>query len=352
MNIVLVPYTWTRHFAVALFTGSAALLAWWVMLFGTVHIRPILGIWFTHGAEGAFLLAFAAGAIAASSLAAESALRRMELWYAVPSIGAAGFFAFFFTLLTYTILSALVALVTPTSLEDLIADSSFASFRFKFLQWGFAGAASGIAPFFVRVALWRKWLIGWDHWGGGIASAAIGAAVWHGLAYFGLKVPGTDPVIWLVAPDMYLAPAMGLFTWGFLHGLLVWGIPDELYAGWFRILRGPRPGHRIPIDRVAGGPAERFVGHFPRGLDMNFPAEAGVAELHVSFVTDGKHRYAVRGLSQQPTLVHRFLERVDLRYDARRPAPLETELSSEDRIYLGDKQQTVVEFLLLPKDEF
>ena len=351
MNIVLVPYTWTRHLAVALFTGSAALVAWWVMLFGTVHVRPVIGIWFTHGAEGAFLLAFAAGAIAAASLAAESTLRRMELWYAVPATVAAGFFAGLFTLITYGVLTVVVGVLTPSRLEDLVADSSFSSFRFKFLQWGFAGAASGIAPFFVRVALWRKWLIGWDHWGGGIASAAIGAAVWHALAYFGVKVPGTDPIVWIIAPDMYLASAMGLFTWGFLHGLLVWGIPDELYAGWFRVLRGPRPGHRIPIDRLEGGPAERFVGHFPRGLDMNIPAEAGVAELHVSFVTDGKHRYAVRGLSQQPTLVHRFLERVDLRYDARRPAPMETELSSEDRIYLGDKQQTVVEFLLLPKEE-
>ena len=44
-------------------------------------------------------------------------------------------------------------------------------------------------------------------------------------------------------------------------------------------------------------------------------------------------------------------QRIDLRYDPRRPAPLETELSMEDRILVGGDGQTVVEFLLLPKEE-
>jgi len=93
------------------------------------------------------------------------------------------------------------------------------------------------------------------------------------------------------------------------------------------------------------------VGHFPRGLDLYLPADQAVAELHISFIVDGNSRYAVRGLSIQPTQVKRFLERVDLRYDPRRPAPLETELKMEDRILLGPGGETVVEFIMLPKEE-
>ena len=76
-----------------------------------------------------------------------------------------------------------------------------------------------------------------------------------------------------------------------------------------------------------------------------------MAELHASFVVDDAQNYAVRGLSVQPTVVKRFLERIDLRYDPRRPAPLETDLKMEDRILIGPNQETVVEFLMLPKEE-
>jgi len=51
-------------------------------------------------------------------------------------------------------------------------------------------------------------------------------------------------------------------------------------------------------------------------------------------------------------LANHPLERVDLRYDPRRPAPLETDLRMEDRVFLGaGAAQTEVEFLLLPKEE-
>ena len=58
----------------------------------------------------------------------------------------------------------------------------------------------------------------------------------------------------------------------------------------------------------------------------------------------------MRGLSVEPTVVRRFLERIDLRYDHRRPAPLETELRMEDRILLGDRGRIRLEFLLLPRE--
>lgn len=351
MNIVLVPYTWARHLNVALVTGSAALVGWWVLLFFTVVIRPVIGIGFAHWFEGAALLALASGLIAGTSILAEMSLRRLGPLYrfGLPVITA--LFAGLFTLLMFGVMTLIVRLVTPSSLEALINDQHFASYRFRFLQWAFAGIASGVAPFIIRAILFRKWLIGFDHLGGGLSAGVLGGVVWHFLSYFGIAVPGSKPIVYLIPPDMYLATALALFTWGFLHGLLVWAIPDELYAGWFRVMDGARAGHRIPIDHVTGGPSERFVGHFPRGLDMHLPEEKGVAELHVSFVTDGQGRYAVRGLSQAPTNVKRFLERVDLRYDARRPAPLETELSNEDTVSLGAKGDTVIEFLLLPKEE-
>jgi len=82
------------------------------------------------------------------------------------------------------------------------------------------------------------------------------------------------------------------------------------------------------------------------------PVEQGVAELHTSFVRTSDARYTVRGLSQQPTLVKRPLERIDIRYDPARPAPLETELRSEDVVILSDgRNEAQVEFVMLPKEE-
>ena len=77
----------------------------------------------------------------------------------------------------------------------------------------------------------------------------------------------------------------------------------------------------------------------------------GVTELHASVGVDADQHYRGRGLTLMPTAVRRFLERIDLRYDPRRAAPLETPLHSGDRFVLGADQKTTVEFLLLPKDE-
>ena len=54
-------------------------------------------------------------------------------------------------------------------------------------------------------------------------------------------------------------------------------------------------------------------------------------EVHLSVAVDKDRAYRARGLSLQPTRVRRFLERVDLRYDPQRPAPLETRLSGGGR---------------------
>ena len=100
------------------------------------------------------------------------------------------------------------------------------------------------------------------------------------------------------------------------------------------------------------------MGHFPRGLDLfvpiddAFPLESQVQELHLSLAVDSEQRYVARGLHLVPTIVRRFLERVDLRYDATRPAPLETRITSGDRIVLGQgREATELEFLMLPREE-
>jgi len=78
----------------------------------------------------------------------------------------------------------------------------------------------------------------------------------------------------------------------------------------------------------------------------------GVAEIHASFVGDETGRYAVRGLTQNPTVVKRLLESFDLSYDPASPVPLEADLKMEDVVILGGpKAATHVEFLMLPREE-
>lgn len=178
-----------------------------------------------------------------------------------------------------------------------------------------------------------------SHLGAGIACGTLAAATWHGLSYYVFK-------------DLYLASGAAMLMWGMVHGLFAWPIPDELYAGWVRVLADRRFGYRVPVDSTTLPVSERFIGHFPRGLDLYMPVQDGMAELHVSFVRTRDGRYAVRGLSQWPTTVRRFLETIDLRYDPRHPAPLETELSSGDVVVTSDGvHNTTIEFIMLPKEE-
>ncbi|MEQ1506756.1 MAG: hypothetical protein ABMB14_31300, partial [Myxococcota bacterium] len=260
------------------------------------------------------------------------------------------------------LLRLFLPLFTADETDELLRDPSLVTLRFRLGVWLVAGFASGLGPFLVRwlhAAITRRWswggrdgagpppptswlelgFSGFAHLGGGLVAGAFAAAAWHVPGYYD-RLEG----------DLFLASAAAALAFGFLHGLLVWPIPDDLYAGWIRVLSYERYGLRIPVPHTDGRPAERFVGHFPRGLDLYLPAERAVAELHASFVRSDD-RYTVRGLSIHPTRVVRPLERIDLRYDPRRPAPLETTLRSEDRVLLGANGETVIEFLMLPKEE-
>lgn len=367
MNIYLIPYTSLRHVVMALLLGGAALLSWWTTLWLVVVALPWLhdgvGWVWTQSFEGALYLGGLSTTVAFATVFAEGSLRRRALrWrFFWAAFGAA--IALAGTLLAQLAVRWVLPVFTPDDIDELLADASVVTLRFRLMAWVSAGAWAGLGPWVARrmhAGLTRRWtwggrdaagpppapgwvewaLIAFAHLGGGLAAGAFGAAAWH--------VPGFYHEL---GGDLYLASAAGAFVFGATHGMLVWPIPDDLYAGWVRVLSAERYGLRIPIPHGDGTPAERFVGHFPRGLDLYLPADRGVAELHASFVMDADRRYTVRGLSVQPTVVKRLLERVDLRYDPRRPAPLETTLRMEDRVLIGAAGETVIEFLMLPKEE-
>lgn len=338
MNIFLIPYTWLRHFSMALWCGAAGLMAWWVVL--TLTVRPgflasVVPAW-PPSWDGPLLMAAMAGAIAGANILGQSNLERWALWKRFTGTALAVGLSILFTVIWYNLWHFVEAtfLFSGEAHADHAADSSLVSLRYRLGAFAMGGLSSGLGPIFVRK------LKGWPtHLVGGLASGLVAAALWH-INNFSLGL------------DLYLAGAALGFSWGLTYGLFVWGIPDSLYAGWIRVLTPARYGRRIPIDAPDGQAKERFTGHFPRGLDLFLGAEDGVQELHLSVRVDDKQRYSARGLSLMPTQVKRFLEKVDLRYDPRRPAPLETRLSSGDRIRIGDGNTFAeVEFIMLPREE-
>ncbi len=366
LNIFLIPYTWLRHFAMALWCGVAGLLAWFAVLSLIVSGK----VYWPPDADGPTLMVCVSAAVAMAAIAGEGSLRRLgplgQLW----RIALTGALSAFFTSIWYAFWHAMAGslLFSGDQWAEDAADASLVSLTFRIGAFAMGGLGSGCAVLMLRIidgvsgeALRRRaakkrqesglapiphiprtnpsFL---SHLAGGLAAGLAAGMCWHllgsGYEYF--------------SGDLYLAGAgMGL-AWGFTFGLLTWTVPDELYAGWVRVLSDYRYGRRIPVDALDGSAKERFVGHFPRGLDLYLPAETAVSELHVSVAVDGKRQYKARGLTLQPTLVRRFLERINLRYDPQRPAPLETRLSSGDRIFLGEgDQQTELEFIMLPREE-
>ncbi|MCB9792176.1 MAG: hypothetical protein H6741_05570 [Alphaproteobacteria bacterium] len=335
MNIFLVPYTWWRHLQVAALTSGTALMAWWLLLGWIVWQGPFWPIEF----DGAIYMGVVGGSVGATSVLAEGSLKRQPIWKRFGRTALAGAISGGFSFTWYWVWTFItVKILFPSSAEIDYGDPSLVSLRYKVGAFAMLGLCTAIGPAVVRQG---EALL--SHLAAGLAAGFSAAVVWHALGYSPYEIVG----------DLYMAGGMAALTFGAVFGLLAWGIPDELYAGWLRVLSDSRFGYRIPIDHLDRRPAERFVGHFPRGLDLWLPAEDAVKELHLSIVVDEKQRYAARGLSLDPTLVQRFLERVDIRYDATRPAPLETAITSGDRITLGDPKgaSATVEFIMLPREE-
>lgn len=328
MNIYLVPYTWARHAHVALITGSCALVAWWVL---AVWVGTVGAVW-PVGADGPIFLGVVAAAIAGASLLAEGGLHRHGVKWFLKRIPLAIGIAMLVAVGGALALRGVLGAVLPDNLGTDAADPTLVSLRYALLPFAVAGFGSALGA---TVA--RRLQDTWIHLGAGAASGMFGAGAWYLCNR------------WLFY-DLYLAGAMAALAWGLGFGLLAWAIPDSLYAGWLRVLSGSRFGRRIPID--ADGPKERFVGHFPRGADLWMPVEEGIQELHVSISVDDKQVYRAHGLSQHPVLLRRFLEKLDLRYDPRRPAPVVTRVHSGDRLVIGDGQRaSELEFIMLPREE-
>lgn len=366
MNIYLIPYTGPRHVVMALTLGAMALIAWWFVMAAELVVSPFLldhlGFTWSQSMDGPLYIGALVGTVSAGTLLLEGSLRRRALGWRFFYAGLAAFFAGSILVVNWLIMSLTMPLFTDSVTDNLLADASLVTLRYRIGVWVTAGVSAGLAPFLVRwlhnaitrrftrggrdgdhppaAWTWGEWALSlFSHTGGGLVAGAFAAAAWHAPGYYsGLGA------------NLYTGSAAAAGAFGALHGLLVWAIPDDLYAGWIRVLSYERYGLRIPVPHTDGRPAERFVGHFPRGLDLYLPADREVTELHASFVrTDD--RYTVRGLTIEPTIVRRWLERIDLRYDPRRPAPLETTLGMEDRVLLGKSGETEIEFLMLPKEE-
>jgi hypothetical protein len=330
VNIFLIPYTWYRHLAMAFWCAAWGLMAWAAVL--TLLVKFSLG-WYP-AMDGSVLICTLAGTIAFASIAGEAALRRRSVFQSSWRLLLATGLTVGLAMAGYWFWTEVFnRLIFSDQMAADSVDVSLVSLRYRIGVFVLAGVASGLGPMVLRRGA------GWfNHLIGGAASGLAGGLIWHVLNYQGH------------GSDLYFAGAgMGL-GWGFVHGLLCWGIPNELYAGWLRVMSWNRYSRRIPVDALDGEPTERFVGHFTRGLDLFLPVEDEVMEMHLSVAVDEKQRYSARGLSLQPTRVQRFLERINLQYDPRRPAPLQTRLSSGDRIELGDSG-TKLEFVMLPKEE-
>ena len=335
MNIFLIPYTWMRHLSLALVCSGAALIAWWVVLaFGV-----IFPFW-TVAWDGAVYLTALVVAVAGASTLAEASLRREAVWKRVLRTAGSGAISGLLAMAGYWSWHSVAG---PLAFDDAgeldLGEPTLVSLRYRLAAFFICGVLTGIGPL-----VFRRGAGFFTHMGAGAAAGLVAGATWYVMGYPKSSFIGLS--------DLYLASAGGALAFGGTFGLLAWGVPDNLYAGWLRIVSESRHGRRIPVDAPDGGVRERFVGHFPRGLDLFLPAEDGVMELHMSVMVTRKQEYRARGLTLKPTLVRRFLERIDLRYDARRPAPLETRLSSGDRLLLGPSNDpTVVEFIMLPREE-
>jgi len=331
VNIRLIPYTPLRHVAMSLWCAGAGLMAWWVSL-AFVYYQ---GAAWDPKYDGVILMGCIAASVAGAHVLGESNLRRRSPLQMLWRVALVSVLALVSTAVWYGIWHGVVQGLVFRAWADDVADPSLVTLSFRSGAFAMGGLATGTAT-----ALSRK-LSGFvEQIGAGLTAGLCAGAAWYLLSS---TVLGTD---------LYLSGAVMGLVWGGVFGLLSWGIPDELYAGWLRVLTPNRYGLRIPVDALDGSAKERFVGHFPRGLDLFLGAEDGVQELHVSVYVDGEQRYAARGLGQQPTQVKRLLESIELSYDATRPAPLETELRSGDRIRIGNgAQQAELEFILLPKEE-
>ncbi len=345
MNIFLVPYTWLRHLQTAFWCGIFSLLAWWVYISWFL----LLGPFWSPSMDGYVWCNTLVVFTAMGAVLCEGSLRRSPLRWRLLKLATAGgvgflsnfilFFLYkgFLGSLVFSLLNIIKPLVGGDVVDIELGDPHRIIFQHQLTLFVLSGLSVSIGTLFARK--WDGWVHVANHLLGGVFSGLALAATW---AYFLYFAPS-------YGSHLYFSAAIGSLMFGLVFGLSAWTIPDSLYAGWIRVLSPTRFGYRVPIDAKPGMAKERFIGSYTNGLDIYLPPQEGVMELHISAYVDEKQRYYVRGLSQKETILSRFLEKIRMNYDPASPAPFETELSSEDRVQLGE--QAEVEFIMLPREE-
>jgi hypothetical protein len=340
MNIYLIPYTWMRHLQMAFWCGMFCITAWWCHLMWFLNIGPF----WAPSYDGFFWLCPLVGITSGGAILLEGNMRRAPLrWRIFKTLTATGaslgLFYFLFLIYDTTIgplFFTIFGLIKPEAVKVDLSDAHKIVFQNQLGLFLVAGFCVSFGTLIVRK--WKGIFNIGNHILGGLLAGMSAGAIWIFFLYFS---PNTGL-------HLYLSGAFSSLGFGFVFGMSAWPIPDELYAGWLRVMSPSRFGHRVPIDATEGA-KERFVGSYANGLDLYLPSNEGVMELHISaYVEQGQH-YIIRGLSQQSTVIKRPLETVQLNYNPNSPQPSETQLYSEDLIYMGSFG--VIEFIMLPREE-
>ena len=306
-----------------------------------------VGPFWSSGFDGFFWLCPLVVASSGGSIFLEGSLRRASLrWRMFTFLTSSGVSLGLFFLLYSSYDSTLGPLffsifdiVKEKSIDVDLTDQHKVAFQNQLGIFLVAGFCTAFGTLIVRKPGGKRLFHIGNHLLGGILAGLSAATVWMFFLNF--------------SPDtgihLYLSGAFSSLTFGFIFGLSAWTIPDDLYAGWLRVMSPSRFAHRVPIDATQGGTKERFVGSYANGLDLYLPQGEGVMELHVSAYLEEGQKYIIRGLSQQATVIKRSMETVQLHYNPQSPQPSETQLYSEDLIYMGSGG--VLEFIMLPREE-
>ena len=336
MNIILIPYTWVRHIQPALWCGFYGAVAWWLFLSWFLLIGPF----WSPNFDGTIWCSLLAMLVSSGMILSEATLYRWPLKRRLWKIGTVASVSFGLVLL----FNWFFILVLSIALQDSdIANPHVVSLKLKLCTFVAAGLSTGLSVQMVRGWKGSASLI--NYVVAGLNAGFLAALIWSLMHSF---LPKSALSAYL-GYDLFWSGLASNFLFGVIFGLGSWTIPNELYAGWLRILSPQRFGHRVPIDAGDGAPKERFVGHYPNGLDLFLPFELGVQELHISIHKNHEEEFILRGLSQDSTRLKRLLEWVNIHYDPNRPAPYEASLNAGDQITLGPSAK--LEFLILPREE-
>ena len=329
MNIFLIPYTWYRHLQFAIWSALCCLIAWWFYLLTLTQG----GMVWTAGWDAFVTNGLMASAVVFGNIWGEAALRRWpmrrRMWKVFLGVGVA--------LGISLLMTWMWAAVASLFLEDIGSVHHVVALKYR---WGnLVGTGFAAAMGMLTAEQWRSrpksFVVNYIL--GGLFAGLTAGALWSISAYYWVQ-------------NLYWAGAVLFVSFGFAFGLSTRTIPDDLYVGWIRVLKGARFGHRIPIDAKEDKPKERFIGAYPNGLDLFFPVEEMVQPLHASIVHEPhQNRYTLRGLTQHHLKMVRLLEWARINYNPESPVPMEVMLSNEDRLEIGDAVQ--VEFLVLPREE-